>query len=260
MPTNLCQKAFINWDQADAGGDIQMKFTCQKHTQVTKVLSSGIVSYQNEDDYDGLVEVFGKCYYKESDPDADLYPYMKYFDKVQFEYELLKECYGQQQCQASISYKAFESIPNWKRNNGQFAFAQIACHSNETQLDEKTNWGLLTACISLYLVVIFAFDLSWIGVKIKINSQLVQHELTTVKDFTIQGKIKNGQKYKNDIAGLKRELEESIKDGLQKRGMAPEMTEIVDIKFSFYNKAMLKLLAKRGSALRRAKFDSLRKY
>ena len=42
--------------------------------------------------------------------------------------------------------------------------------------------------------------------------------------------------------------------------MDPAKTDIVDIRFAYYNKDMLKLLAKRGKALRATKFDKMRKY
>ena len=40
--------------------------------------------------------------------------------------------------------------------------------------------------------------------------------------------------------------------------MDPTKTDIVDIRFAYYNKDMLKLLAKRGKALRATKFDKMR--
>ena len=57
-----------------------MVFNCEKHTSVSRVFSSGIVSYANETDYPGLVESFAKCYYDKDDSDAYLFPYMRYFD------------------------------------------------------------------------------------------------------------------------------------------------------------------------------------
>lgn len=66
-----------------------MIFECQAHTQISEVFSSGVISYDSPTDYNGLVEVFGKCYYDAEDSDAYLFPYMKYFSADQFESELM---------------------------------------------------------------------------------------------------------------------------------------------------------------------------
>ena len=79
FPTNLCSKTVLDWDKYP-DGEIKMVFNCEKHTSVSEVFSSGIVSYANETDYPGLVESFAKCYYDEQDSDAYLFPYMQYFN------------------------------------------------------------------------------------------------------------------------------------------------------------------------------------
>ena len=56
---------------------------------IKEILSSGVVSYSSPEDYSGLVEVFGKCYYDQSGIDASMYPYMKYFDEDVFNGELM---------------------------------------------------------------------------------------------------------------------------------------------------------------------------
>ena len=57
-----------------------MHFTCQGHTAIKEVLNAGVVSYTDADDYKGLSEVFGKCYYDPEAYDAYLFPYMSGFD------------------------------------------------------------------------------------------------------------------------------------------------------------------------------------
>lgn len=44
---NLCSKAMLDWNEST----ITMNFKCEAHTQITEVLSSGIVSYSSADDY-----------------------------------------------------------------------------------------------------------------------------------------------------------------------------------------------------------------
>ena len=86
FPDNLCSKTYLNWDKSDG---VSMVFTCQQHTQISKVLSSGIISYDSADDYPGLVEVFAKCYYDPTHYDVELFPYMKYFDEQKFNKSLM---------------------------------------------------------------------------------------------------------------------------------------------------------------------------
>ena len=65
-----------------------MSFRCQGHTEISEVLSSGIVSYENADDYPGVVNVFGKCYYDATEDEAYM-PYTKYVDTTSLNAELL---------------------------------------------------------------------------------------------------------------------------------------------------------------------------
>ena len=61
------------------------------------------------------------------------------------------------------------------------------------------------------------------------------------------------------LTGFKEALKGSIRTTLmQQEGLTEEETFIFNIEFSFYNKEMLKLLAKRARKLRHAKFDDAR--
>ena len=48
-PSNICSKNIIDW--ASAEESFVLQFECQATTSVQKVLSSGIVSYDSQDDY-----------------------------------------------------------------------------------------------------------------------------------------------------------------------------------------------------------------
>ena len=61
-PKALCSKNLINWSDSSQDS-IELNFKCQANTQITEVLSTGIVSYSSSDDYAGLVDVFSSCYY-----------------------------------------------------------------------------------------------------------------------------------------------------------------------------------------------------
>jgi len=114
FPQNFCRKNFIDWSQTT----IDFNFQCQGQTEISSVLSSGIVSYASETDYPGLVNVFGKCYYDPSEYDANLFPYMKYFDTTAFDSELLRQCQGKNACMAQLSLGAFTSVPAAERTAG----------------------------------------------------------------------------------------------------------------------------------------------
>ena len=69
------------------------------------MLSSGVISYQSAQDYAGIVEVFGKCYY-DPDPeayDAEQFFLMQYFDTESFNKQFLDKCLNKQDCKASLS-------------------------------------------------------------------------------------------------------------------------------------------------------------
>ena len=45
----------------------------------------------------------------------------------------------------------------------------------------------MTACLGLFMCLVFVFNLSWMYAESKIDEKLVEMELTTIKDFTVQG-------------------------------------------------------------------------
>ena len=85
MPKNLCQKSYIDWSKST----IDLHFKCEGHTQIKEVFSSGVISYQSSEDYAGIVEVFGKCFYDPEAYDAEKFFLMKYFDAAGFNQQFL---------------------------------------------------------------------------------------------------------------------------------------------------------------------------
>ena len=65
---------------------------------MTEVLSSGIMSYTDIEDYKGLVDVYALCYYDSELPNANLFPFMANFDQETFNDELLSQCLDQDTC------------------------------------------------------------------------------------------------------------------------------------------------------------------
>ena len=79
QPTNLCSKNYINWNESDQ--KVSLKYECFGNTEITEVFSSGIISYDDANDYIGLSEVFGQCYFNSTGYDAYLFKYQEYFDQ-----------------------------------------------------------------------------------------------------------------------------------------------------------------------------------
>ena len=83
-----------------------------------------------------------------------------------------------------------------------------------------------------------------------IDEKLVNLELTTIKDYCVQGIIPtdlydifSNARGGKDIHAFKAALIEQIRQTLHnKADLSPEMTEVVDIRFSFFNKKMHKYL------------------
>ena len=92
-PSNLCAKNLIDWQ--GESDKVKLIFECQGQTSIKQVFSSGIISYLDETDYPGLVEVFGKCYYDPDRYDASLFYYQDTFDSESFNDDLLDQCAGQ---------------------------------------------------------------------------------------------------------------------------------------------------------------------
>ena len=90
---NICAKNFIDWNKST----VNLNIKCERGTTVSSVLSSGIISYDGPDDYVGLVDIFGKCYYDFNllGKDAEKFSLMKYFDSESFNKDFMGSCLGQ---------------------------------------------------------------------------------------------------------------------------------------------------------------------
>lgn len=93
--------------------------------------------------------------------DAQYFPYMTYFNSEQFNAELLANCEGQQICRTQLSMSSFAIPADLQTPTGQFAFAQVACKSGTEELHGRESWGLLTACIGLFMCFIYMFTMTY---------------------------------------------------------------------------------------------------
>ena len=112
-PTYLCRRNLIDWSEQT----IDLNFHCQGRTEITEVLSSGVMSYEDSEDYPGLSIVFGQCYYDPEGYSARYFKYMQYFDSEAFNQEFLRKCEGKTDCRPSMSLSSI-TIPEAERTQG----------------------------------------------------------------------------------------------------------------------------------------------
>ena len=116
-PKNICAKNFIDWKQ----NTIDLHFKCEGNTEITDVLSSGVISFDNATDSDGLTEVFGKCFYDPEGADAEIFSLMPYFDRISFDADFLAQCAGKEKCEARLDTSPI-AIPPDQKTAGQYVF------------------------------------------------------------------------------------------------------------------------------------------
>jgi hypothetical protein len=77
-----CGKNFIYWNETES---TELGFRCQGSTQITQVMSVGIIQYQDESNLAGLNQTFHSCY---ADPEGDTgtnaYDLIQYFPTETF--------------------------------------------------------------------------------------------------------------------------------------------------------------------------------
>ena len=90
---------------------IELIFTCPGQTSFEEILSTGTMSYNDQDDYLGILKVFALCYH---DPLDDKKIHLRLcksnnlcFQEEAFEKSLLEQCKGKEKCTASIPIKDF---------------------------------------------------------------------------------------------------------------------------------------------------------
>lgn len=100
----------------------------------------------------------------------------------------------------------------------------------------------------------FYFFLFFMQSETLIDDKLVSLELITIKDYCVQGTLPaelydnfSNDRVGNDIHAFKAALTEHIRSTLHNEaGLSQELTGVVDIRFSFFNKKMHEYLNSRG--------------
>ena len=112
------------------------------------------------------------------------------------------------------------------------------------------------------MIIFSTFSLQLVQAEALIDERKVGMLNVAVSEFTVQGEIpaQISQKFSNQSL---KELELALIDRLRQvagsqKGIEESMTEVFDIRFSFYNKDMLELLEKRAKVLRSAQVEKVK--
>ena len=103
----------------------------------------------------------------------EFWPYMQYFNSSAFDADFLNQCLGKQHCNATVSYDAF-NVPEEQQTFGQFSFVQVACSSHDDQIENRNAYAILTACIGLFICLLYHHTISYINAETNINEKLVE--------------------------------------------------------------------------------------
>ena len=69
-------------------------------------------------------------------------------------------------------------------------FAQVACTQTDEGLVSKNQWGLASACIGLFMCIVFTSSVRKMLHEDRLNDSLLELKLKTVDDYTTQTQLK----------------------------------------------------------------------
>ncbi len=64
-------------------------------------------------------------------------------------------------------------------------FVQVECLQTEEMLDSKSTWGLVVACIGLFICMVFTMTIRYLKETDKIIDKRLDLKLVTIDDFTL---------------------------------------------------------------------------
>lgn len=117
------------------------------------------------------------------------------FEMAQFRTEnfnsiLMAECKGKTTCSVEFPFESFARLPKWSQKLNTLLFAQVSCTQTEEMLEKKSEWGLAAACIGLLICLFFSITIRSFLTLDEINEKLLDLELVTVDDYTVQCRLK----------------------------------------------------------------------
>ena len=106
---------------------------------------------------------------------------------------ILENCKGKGYCTLDVPNNILRQGAYTKI---QYVFAQVGCAMTEDQLVKKNHWGLVVACIGVFMCLTMRFTIDYIRNRDAINSKLFNMGLISAEKFTVVGRISNDM-YKN---------------------------------------------------------------
>ena len=181
----------------------------------------------------------------------------------------MAECKGKESCTVDVPFEAFARLPKITQRLNTLLFVQASCTQPPEMIYQKNVWGLAAACTGLLICLFFVFSVRAQLNLDMINDKLLDLELHTVDDYTVQCRLNpsiyadfiKGQNFTDKdvpIVKFKEMLIRTVQAQLETRPGLMGRTEIVDISFGFNNEALLEKLEKRASALKDANFEKLK--
>jgi len=180
--TTVCSRSVMNWSD----NEISLNFQCQGTTQITQILSSGLL-------YDKILprgtddNSLRVCSMNASQVASS--PFMPFFKKSVFEQMLLAECKGRQQCHFRIRSGMLTNMPDELKYENLIVYAQVGCLKSEEGIETSNLRGLAITCIGVWMAFYFAANMHYRLVNDTIWEKLIDANLITASDYTIKIKI-----------------------------------------------------------------------
>jgi len=137
----------------------------------------------------GTSDAVHDCYVNMTDPVVANSFEMQQFDRENFDSKLMAECGGKTTCNISYQFYEFARLPPSRQWLNMVLFAQVACTQSDEMIVSKNVWGLASACIGLFMCLMFMLTLQYVYNTDKINEKILDMALVTVDDYTAQTRL-----------------------------------------------------------------------
>ena len=162
---------------------LEMIANCQETTQITGILSSGMMLDKS---FGGNYDAVRDCYVN---PDQNALENKNYqminFRQQNFNRLFMEQCAGKTRCRPSFNYDDF-AVSKSAIHLNTLLFAQVECKQTDEMVASKNNWGLAAVCIGILMMLSFAVTVRLTLNQDIINERLLDLELVTVDDYTAQ--------------------------------------------------------------------------
>ena len=144
------------------------------------MLDSGIIRSKA---YGGVDSVYSTCALSDEVKGDSDHTWMKHFDRVSFEAELLRQCAGESACAPEFERRHFAD-GDIQQEPGLVLFAQVSCKQTEETLLWKNLVGMLAACLGLLMIAHFQASISRLQGKFRIDKAIMPLQQSTVDNYS----------------------------------------------------------------------------